>query len=196
MSAIPESEGYEQEYAYLYISAFDADSAVTNLKAALDEANVNYTDGSIYNAADNERMMRSIVSLIEVFSYGFIVLISLISIANVFNTISTNVALRKRDYAMLRSIGMTHRGMNRMMNFECILYGTRSLLIGLPLAIAFTYLTYMAVMDALDFPFTLPWLSVVIAVLCVFIVVFASMLYSTGKIKRDNPIDALRDENI
>lgn len=196
MSAITGLEGDEQEYAHLYISAFDADSAVANLKAALDEAKVNYTAGSINNVMDNERMMRSIVSLIEVFSYGFIVLISLISIANVFNTISTNVALRKRDYAMLRSIGMTHRGMNRMMNFECILYGTRSLVIGFPLAVAFTYLMYMTLMDTLDFPFTLPWLSAVIAVLCVFIVVFASMLYSTGKIKRDNPIDALKDENI
>lgn len=68
------------------------------------------------------------------FSYGFIVLISLIAAANVFNTISTNISLRRREFAMLKSVGMTAKGFNHMMNFECLLYGSRALLLGLPLS--------------------------------------------------------------
>ena len=44
--------------------------------------------------------------------------------------------------------------------------------------------------------FKLPWTAIGIAVAGIFVVVFASMLYQTGKIKKDNPIDALRNENI
>ena len=85
--------------------------------------------------------------IVNVFSYGFIVLISLISVANVFNTISTNVSLRRRDFAMLRSVGMTSKGMNRMMNYECILYGTKALIFGLPVALAVTFLIYSVILD-------------------------------------------------
>ena len=93
-------------------------------------------------------------------------------------------------------MGMTKKGMNRMTNYECLIYGSRSLLIGLPIAIGVTYLIHLAANDAAHMRFTLPWAAVAIAVLSVFTVVFVSMLYSTGKLKKDNPIDALKDENI
>ena len=113
-----------------------------------------------------------------------------------FNTVSTNVALRRRDYAMLRSLGMTNRGINRMMNYECLLYGTRSLLFGFPLSVGMTYLCYLSAAEAAQMSFTMPWTAVAIAVVSVFMVVFVSMLYSTSRLKRENPVDALKDENI
>ncbi len=139
---------------------------------------------------------RNIITIIQVFSYGFIVLISLIAAANVFNTISTNIALRRREFAMLRSIGMTNSGFNRMMNYECILYGTKALLLGLPVSGAVTYLIYKAVGEGYLTTFRLPWGAVGIAMLSVFAVVFATMLYAMQKVKNDNPIDALKNENI
>lgn len=123
-------------------------------------------------------------------------MISLIAVANVFNTISTNVALRRRDYAMLRSIGMTEKGMRRMMDYECILYGTRALLIGLPLSALFTYLTYQIVGGSVEMNFSFPWLACAIAVGSVFLVVFITMLYAVNKIKRENVVDALKNENL
>ncbi len=140
--------------------------------------------------------MSNVMLIVKVFSYGFIALISLISVANVFNTVTTNVALRRRDYAMLRSMGMTARGINRMSNFECLIYGTRSLLFGLPIAVLMTYLIYLVTVSMAHLRFELPWTAIGIAVISVFIVVSVSMLYSTGKMKRDNPIDALKEENI
>ena len=71
---------------------------------------------------------RNIITIIKVFAYGFIVLISLIAAAsNVFNTISTNISLRRREFAMLKSVGMTQKGFRRMMNYECLLYGSKAL---------------------------------------------------------------------
>ena len=132
----------------------------------------------------------------KVFAYGFIILISLIAAANVFNTISTNIALRRREFAMLKSVGMTAKGFNRMMNFECILYGTRSLLFGLPVSVGISYLIHLAVSEGYQKEFTLPWVAFGIAVLSVFLVVFVTMMYSMSKVKKDNPIDALKNENL
>ena len=150
----------------------------------------------VRDVAADEEENRNIVTIIQVFAYGFIVLISLIAAANVFNTISTNIALRRREFAMLKSVGMTAKGFNRMMNFECILYGTRALLFGLPVSVGISYLIHLAVSEGYRKDFTLPWVALGIAVLSVFLVVFVTMMYSMSKIKKDNPIDALKNENL
>src|SRR5690625_6887960 len=76
-----------------------------------------------------------IILLISVFTYGFIALITAISVANIFNTISTSISLRKREFGMLKSVGMTPKGFNKMMNYESIFYGIKALLYGLPFSI-------------------------------------------------------------
>ena len=145
--------------------------------------------------ASSETQM-NLVTVIKVFAYGFITLISLIAAANVFNTISTNIHLRRREFAMLKSVGMTAGGFNKMMNYECLLYGTKSLLLGLPVAAGVTYLIFRSVQAGYDTAFYLPWDSVALAVGSVFAVVFATMFYAMGKIKKDNPIDALKNETL
>ena len=123
-------------------------------------------------------------------------LISLIAAANVFNTISTNISLRRREFAMLKSVGMTQKGFHRMMNYECLLYGSKALMLGLPVSCGITYLMYRSVNQAYETAFRLPWAAVGIAVMSVFLVVFATMMYSMSKVKKDNPIDALKNENL
>ena len=166
--------------------------------SAVDEtlSDLGLTKLRVHDIAAQEEENRNIVTIIQVFAYGFIVLISLIAAANVFNTISTNIALRRREFAMLKSVGMTAKGFNRMMNFECILYGTRALLFGLPVSVGISYLIHLAVSEGYQKDFTLPWVALGIAVLSVFLVVFVTMMYSMSKIKKDNPIDALKNENL
>lgn len=146
-------------------------------------------------ASDNEAS-RAMVTVVRVFSYGFIVLISLISMANVFNTISTSIALRRREFAMLRSVGLTQRDFGRMMNYECLNYGLRALLWSLPASALMTWLIYSAMRQGFGSRFLIPWASVAVAVGSVFVVVFATMLYATRKIRGENPIDGLRQENL
>ena len=134
--------------------------------------------------------------VINVFSYGFIVLISLIAVANIFNTISTNVRLRRKEFAMLKSVGLTRRGFNKMMNYECLLYGLKSLIIGLPLAILAAFLIYLSAMQGVQVRFTLPYQAILISVICVFIVVFTTMIYAMNKIKKENTIDALKSDTL
>lgn len=139
---------------------------------------------------------RALMTVVNIFSYGFITLISLIAAANVFNTISTNIILRKREFAMLKSIGLAPCGFQKMMNFECLLYGFKGLLYGLPVSIFITWQIHRAVSGGLEMKFFIPWYSILIAVGSVFLVVFSTMLYSMHKIKKENIMDTLKDENI
>ena len=150
----------------------------------------------LYDYAESIEEYRTLVLIINVFSYGFIVLISLIAAANVFNTISTNITLRRREFAMLKSVGMSDKEMNSMMNFECLLYGSRALLYGLPVSIIITWFIYRVISEGFTTSFYLPWGAIFVAILSVFIVVFATMMYSMRKIQADNPMDALKNENL
>ena len=152
--------------------------------------------GYLADYAEGVEENRTLILIINVFSYGFIALISLIAAANVFNTVSTNISLRRREFAMLKSVGMSHKEMNRMMNFECILYGSRALLYGLPVSAVITWFIYHVISEGFTTGFYLPWGAIGIAVLSVFLVVFATMMYSMKKIQADNPIDALKNENL
>lgn len=147
----------------------------------------------LVNSAEAFEMFRSITLVANVFAYVFIGLISLIAVANVFNTISTNIRLRRRELAMLRSVGMADKNFNRMMRFECALYGIRALVIGIPLSLVLSALSvYVMTVDEVEF--RLPWASVGISTLSVFLVIFATMMYAVSKIRKENIIDALRDE--
>lgn len=151
---------------------------------------------SIYDYAASMDNDRAMVTVVNVFSFGFIALISLIAAANVFNTISTNINLRRREFAMLKSVGLTPESFRKMMNFECLLYGFKGLLYGLPVSFLVTLIIYRTISNGLDSSFYIPWYSVVLAVFSVFLVVFVTMLYSMSKIKKENTIDALKNENL
>lgn len=172
----------------------DHTQAMTDMKQVLSDLNLP-TD-PLYDYAENAEQNRAMVMVLNIFSYGFIILISLIAAANVFNTISTNIILRKREFAMLKSMGLDSAGFQKMMNFECLLYGFKGLLYGLPVSILITWFIYRAISGGLVTDFFIPWYSIVIAVGSVFLVVFATMLYSMQKVKKENIMDTLKDENI
>lgn len=151
---------------------------------------------NLYNSYDMMDENRNYIFIANVFAYTFIIMISLIAVANVFNTISTNIKLRRRELAMLRSVGMSERDFQKMMNFECAFYGMRALLFGLPIAAISAWLIYKGMLvggaDNIDFVF--PWGSMAISMFSVLFVVFITMLYAISKIKSENIIDALRDD--
>ncbi|MEH7353473.1 ABC transporter permease [Neobacillus drentensis] len=150
----------------------------------------------IHNVYQGRQQEEQMIMLMSVFTYGFIALITAISIANIFNTISTSISLRKREFAMLKSVGMTPKGFNKMINYESIFYGIKSLLYGLPISIAVMYLIHRAMMNSFSYGFTLPWISMIYVVAAVFIIVGSAMLYSSSKVKKENIVDTLKQENI
>lgn len=140
---------------------------------------------------ENENM----VALVSVFIYGFILLVTAVCVANIFNTISTGVALRRREFAMLKSVGMAPEAFRRMIRWESLFYGVKALLYGLPLSFAVMGLIYYSLQDVFDFAFRLPWRDLLVAVVGVFLVVAAAMGYAGAKTRRDNIVETLRQES-
>lgn len=169
---------------------------MARIQAGITDAGI-ARDYALVNVSAAVDLLRSLTFVVDVFTYAFAVMISLIAVANVFNTISTNIRLRRRELAMLRSIGMSERGFSRMMNFECFFYGLRTLLSGVPIAGVLSWLIYkgMAASEQLEgFAYHFPWKSMTVSVLGVFCIIFITMLYAAGKIRKENIIDALRDD--
>lgn len=191
---LPEIERGKYDNYTFYLKSDNHTASFADIQKTLSQSGLP-TQG-FYDIAAQSEMNRNLITIIQVFAYGFVILISLISVTNVFNTISTNIGLRRREFAMLKSVGMTQKGFNKMMNFECLLYGVKALAIGLPVSFGVTYIIYRVINHGYGTEFYLPFKAVAIAIISVFLVVFVTMMYAMRKIKKDNPIDALKNENL
>ncbi|ROR95919.1 putative ABC transport system permease protein [Salana multivorans] len=157
------------------------------------------SDYQLHNVYSMVEQFESVTFVVEVFTYGFVLLITLIAVANVFNTISTNIKLRKRELAMLRSVGMSDAQLNRMMGLESVFYGARTLVIGIPLTILVTWLIHsgLATVESVEgFDFVFPWASIAISTAGVLLIVSLTMGFSIRKLKKENIINALRSDNL
>ncbi|WP_069999130.1 FtsX-like permease family protein [Cellulosilyticum sp. I15G10I2] len=150
----------------------------------------------LYNVFVARQREEQMIFLMSIFTYAFILLITSICAANIFNTISTSIALRKREFAMLKSVGMTPKSFNRMISYESIFYGIKALIYGLPISLLVIYLMHRTLMAKFSFEFAIPWMSMGITIGAVFIIVGAAMLYASAKVKKENIIDALKQEII
>ncbi|WP_080846302.1 FtsX-like permease family protein [Cytobacillus gottheilii] len=153
-------------------------------------------DLHVYNLYRERQEQEQLILILSVFTYGFIALITLISVANIFNTISTSVSLRKREFAMLKSVGMTPMGFNKMISYESLFYGLKSILYGLPLSLIVMYLIYYATTSSFDYKFEVPWMNIFYCIISIFLIVGTSMLYSIRKVNQDNIIESIKQENI
>ncbi|MBC8079367.1 MAG: ABC transporter permease, partial [Gorillibacterium sp.] len=151
---------------------------------------------SIFNVYQYRQREKQMIQFTSVFVFGFVFLITAICVANIFNTISTSISLRKREFAMLRSVGMTPAGFTKMIRYESVFYGIKALLYGLPLSFGAMLLIYRSLSGSFVFGFIVPWWSVFIAVFAVFIIVFSAMMYSSSRVKKENIMEGLKQENI
>lgn len=151
---------------------------------------------SIYNLNDQKEQINAVVLIIAIFAYGFIIVISLIGITNVFNTINTNMRLRSKEFAMLKSIGMTKKEFNRMIRLESLFYGLKSLLIGVPLGLLGGYAIFKATGNTIMLDYSFPTMAVLISIVFVFFVVWLIMKLSISKVNKQNIIETIRNDNI
>lgn len=189
---VPKDASVDSRVKGLTFQSDHPSQSADEMKNMIQEMNIS----SAYIMLNTDEVLeesRNYIFIANVFAYTFIIMISLIAAANVFNTISTNIKLRRRELAMLRSVGMSDRDFNKMMRFECAFYGIRALLFGIPISILSSWLICKGML-ADDIRFVLPWGSIGISVISVLLVIFATMMYAVSKMKKENIIDALRDD--
>lgn len=174
---------------YISIQSSNPDGFVDELKS------INITSG-YFNISEQAKEEKSMVLIIKIFLYGFITVITLIGVTNIFNTITSNMELRQKEFAMLKSVGMTKREFNRMINLETIFYSTKALIYGIALGMIGTFALYKAFSVKFESGMYIPVKPILISVIAVFILVFIIMRYSISKINKQNTIETIRNENI
>lgn len=156
-------------------------------------------DDSIYivDYEENVRQFNAVMLIVGIFVYGFIGVISLIGLTNIFNTISTNMQLRSKEFASLKSIGMTKKEFNRMIRLESLMYGIKSLIIGIPLGVLGVFAIFSAFsIGSVPMSFVFPWKAILISIAVVFVAVWLIMKYSISKVNKQNIIETIRNDNI
>ena len=148
---------------------------------------------TLQDYAEEYQMLNSLVFALQVFVYGFIILITMISIANIINTVSTGIMMRRKEFAMLKSVGTTPRGFNKMICLESFFYGAKALLIAWPISVAVCYLMNRIVGQS-SLPFSINWQMYLISAVAVFAIVGISMFYSVRKLKDDSIVETLKTE--
>ncbi len=150
----------------------------------------------LYNYEESVRTQRNLIIVISIFLYGFITLITLIGVTNIFNTITSNMELRSREFAMLKSIGMTKKEFNRMITLETIFYCAKSLIYGTVLGLLASYFIYRAFSKNMEITFSIPYKAILISIIFVFVIVYVIMKYSIKKINKQNTIETIRKETV
>lgn len=177
---------------YVYIDSKNANKTQEEIEKILGNA-----DYRLMNIDEDAKMMDSFYTLVAIFLYGFITVIALIGVTNIFNTITTNMNLRRREFAMLKSIGMTKKEFNRMIRLESFFYGMKSLIIGIPIGCVLSYLIYKALVSGnLIIKYQLPISAIIISAIAVFLLITTIMKYSINKINKQNIIETIRNDNI
>lgn len=184
---------YDIDYlsAGIYINAENANE----LEETIKDLNGGQTY-SVYNVEKMANMYNAMTLVISIFAYGFIIVISLIGVTNIFNTITTNMRLRSKEFAMLKSIGMTKREFNRMIRLESLFYGVKSLIIGIPLGLLAGLGIFKAFSMNLATDFVVPYTAIAISIVFVFAVVWLIMRFSISKVQKQNIIETIRNDNI
>lgn len=179
----------------LKVNASDA-TKLENKLIDLKKQDTRYSELSISNYEEYANQEKKIILLVSIFLYGFIAVITLIGVTNIFNTITTNMILRSKEFANLKSIGMTTKEFNKMIRLESILYGLKSLIIGIPIGLLGSFAIFKAFANSIDFGYIMPWNAILISIIFVFIIVGFTMKYSLNKINKQNIIDTIRQDNI
>ena len=181
-------------YARYYITAQDHDRVYTEVSDLLNDTEGISHNG--YDATAQAETMRALRIVVMTFGYGFITLITLISVMNIINTVSSGMEERRREFAMIKSVGMTPRSFKKSIYLENIRYGVMALVWGLPVSLGLDFLMYKILGGSFDYGYTFRWYYYLAAALAVFAVIGVALLYALDKIKKDNIIETLKRDDI
>ena len=181
-----------------YVVAENADEYQDTFEKETEE-NPEYSQISFYvsNLDKEMRDEKSLFTLLGVFAYGLIVVIALIGITNIINTLSTGMELRSREFATLRSIGMTDKQFSEMVRLESVFISVKALVIGVPLGILISYLLCV-MMNRMDdaIIYEPPYKAIILCILVVIMLIYAIMKLSMTKLRHNNIIETIKNENL
>lgn len=154
---------------------------ISNYLSKLTNKNSSYYFYTDYDADAKQRRNDNIT--ISIFLYGFIGIIILIGCLNIENTISTNLIMRTKEFAVLKAIGMTQGAIKKMILLEGVFYGLLAALYGGILGTLLYYELFKILIGIQEVQWVIPWKNIFISVAGA---ITASLISSLIPMKRIN----------
>lgn len=183
---------YDVDFYFNY--GIETDEPYKVEKELKDYLSENEADGDVYNIYYWTMKEKSIISAVQFLSYAFILLITLITVFNIINTMTAQIAGRKKELAMLKSVGMTPKEFKKTLIFESMFYGLFGLLFGVPLSLVINRVVGYIISKDNPIPFSVNIWLYLIACVAVFVIIGLTMIYSLKLIKNNSIIDSLKDD--
>ncbi len=185
---------YNDDDDFYFDYGIETDEPYKVEKELNDYLSENEADGDVYNIYYWTMKEKSIISAVQFLSYAFILLITLITVFNIINTMTAQIAGRKKELAMLKSVGMTPKEFKKMLIFESMFYGLFGLLLGVPLSLVINRVVGYIISKDNAIPFSVNIWLYLIACVAVFVIIALTMIYSLKLIKNNSIIDSLKDD--
>ncbi len=185
---------YSDDDSFYFDYGIETDEPYKVEKELKDYLSENEADGDVYNIYYWTMKEKSIISAVQFLSYAFILLITLITVFNIINTMTAQIAGRKKELAMLKSVGMTPKEFKKTLIFESMFYGLFGLLFGVPLSLVINRVVGYIISKDNPIPFSVNIWLYLIACVAVFVIIALTMIYSLKLIKNNSIIDSLKDD--
>lgn len=185
---------YNDDDDFYFDYGIETDEPYKVEKELKDYLSENEADGDVYNIYYWVMREKSIISAVQFLSYSFILLITLITVFNIINTMTAQIAGRKKELAMLKSVGMTPKEFKKTLIFESMFYGLFGLLFGVPLSLVINRVVGYIISKDNPIPFSVNIWLYLIACVAVFVIIGLTMIYSLKLIKNNSIIDSLKDD--
>lgn len=155
-------------------------------------------NNAAYGYTDNEKAAKEnndSKTIVSILLYGFIFVVLLIGCLNISNTISTNLILRVKEFAVLKAIGMTHDAVKKMILLEGLLYGFVSALYGSVLGTVIYFVVFKAMGGISEIAWAIPWKDIIVASVGAIMITFVWSLLSMRKISFGIIAEDLKSDN-
>ena len=185
---------YSDDDSFYFDYGIETDEPYKVEKELKDYLSENEAEGDVYNNYNWMMKEKSIISAVQFLSYAFILLVTLITVFNIINTMTAQIAGRKKELAMLKSVGMTPKEFKKTLIFESMFYGLFGLLFGVPLSLVINRVVGYIISKDNPIPFSVNIWLYLIACVAVFVIIGLTMIYSLKLIKNNSIIDSLKDD--
>ena len=147
----------------------------------------------VFDVAKTTENSRQIYTLHKMMVCVFTVLMTMIIGLNVCNTIANTINVRRNEFAVLRSVGMTAVGLKKMLLLESVLYGVKSLIFAIPISLIIHYIMYSLISKGMTpFMFYINLGAYGIAIIMVIFVVMMAMVFSLRSVEKVEIVKELK----
>lgn len=148
---------------------------------------------SVINVTQNNLSDIQSIQVFQIFIYGFICLMILFTLINIINMMSASIDKRQKEFAMLLSVGMSHRSIKKMIFEESLIYGLKTFIYAFPICVFIEYIIYYQIKTN-DTIFSISYFAYIISFVVVMTVMYLTFKVGLRKFNKQNIVETLKDD--